>query len=66
MGGEPEQRRRSSVWCGLRILTDQVDAVGEMEYGSSMYYREVGILREKLGRWSQSNWADLCRCASQR
>ena len=39
---------------------DQEGRVSFLERNSSLYYREVQVLRAKMRRWDPANWAELC------
>ena len=41
-------------------LSEKEGRIKWMDRNTSQYYDEVKILRLKLGRWDERNWADLC------
>ena len=44
-------------------LSEKEDAVSLLQRGTSYYYEEAHVLRQKLRRWDPRNWAELVMTA---
>ena len=57
------QRLKERLKEANAALSEQEGAVDFLQRGSSFYYREAQVLRRKLCRWDERNWAELVMTA---